>query len=89
MKPLAGSAAGRLHSALRSYFRALKRERLVFRDPARTVRLTTARPVHGRAAVEEVVCGDDDLAALLGHFGNAASVRARRREAGATSDTGP
>jgi site-specific recombinase XerC len=34
-----------LHTALRSLFRALKRERVVFRDPARAVVLTTAYPL--------------------------------------------
>jgi site-specific recombinase XerD len=29
-----GDRAKRLHSALRSFFRALKRERVIFRDPA-------------------------------------------------------
>jgi site-specific recombinase XerD len=55
LKPLFGSAARRLHSALRSYFRALKRERQVFRDPARTVRLTAARPLPESLPTERIV----------------------------------
>ncbi|MCL3999152.1 hypothetical protein M4438_37665, partial [Streptomyces lavenduligriseus] len=43
LEPLTGHHAQRVHTALRSYFRALRRERLVFRDPARTVTLTAAR----------------------------------------------
>ncbi|MFI5825294.1 tyrosine recombinase XerC [Streptomyces rishiriensis] len=42
---LRGDQARRLHTALRSFFRALKRERLVFRDPARSVSLTSSRSV--------------------------------------------
>ncbi|MFJ8212077.1 site-specific integrase [Streptomyces sp. NPDC096033] len=40
---LRGDQARRLHTALRSFFRALKRARLVFRDPARSVSLTSSR----------------------------------------------
>ncbi|MEU2388473.1 hypothetical protein ABZ606_28060 [Streptomyces sp. NPDC012461] len=43
LKPRRGAAARGLHVGLRSMFRALKRERLIFRDPARTVSLTVAR----------------------------------------------
>ncbi|MGW2892933.1 site-specific integrase [Streptomyces griseoruber] len=43
LQPLRGTAARGLHVGLRSMFRALKRERLIFRDPARTVALTVAR----------------------------------------------
>jgi site-specific recombinase XerD len=43
LKPRRGSAARGLHVSLRSMFRALKRERLIFRDPARTVSLAVAR----------------------------------------------
>ncbi|MFD9575870.1 tyrosine recombinase XerC [Streptomyces sp. NPDC059982] len=45
LDPLRGDQARRLHTALRSFFRALKRERLVFRDPARSVSLTSSRSV--------------------------------------------
>ncbi|WP_180686608.1 site-specific integrase [Streptomyces gossypiisoli] len=45
LDPLRGDQARRLHTALRSFFRALKRERLVFRDPARSISLTTSRHV--------------------------------------------
>ncbi|WP_327135393.1 site-specific integrase [Streptomyces sp. NBC_01343] len=45
LKQLRGDQARRLHSALRTLFRALKRERLVFRDPARSISLTSNRPV--------------------------------------------
>lgn len=43
IKPLRGTAARNIHVGLRSMFRALKRERLIFRDPARTVSLSVAR----------------------------------------------
>ncbi|WP_328380621.1 hypothetical protein OHB13_38055 (plasmid) [Streptomyces sp. NBC_00440] len=43
LKPRRGTAARNIHVGLRSMFRALKRERLIFRDPARTVVLTVAR----------------------------------------------
>ncbi|GGT03799.1 hypothetical protein GCM10010286_31320 [Streptomyces toxytricini] len=43
LDPLRGAQARRLHTALRSFFRALKRERLVFRDRARSVSLTSNR----------------------------------------------
>ncbi|MFJ4689206.1 tyrosine recombinase XerC [Streptomyces sp. NPDC088789] len=43
LDPLRGDQARRLHTSLRSLFRALKRERLVFRDPARTISLTSSR----------------------------------------------
>ncbi|MEV8597819.1 site-specific integrase [Streptomyces sp. NPDC052012] len=45
LDPLRGDQARRLHTALRSFFRALKRERLVLRDPARSVSLTSSRSV--------------------------------------------
>ncbi|WP_405652952.1 tyrosine recombinase XerC [Streptomyces sp. NBC_00019] len=45
LDPLRGDQARRLHSSLRSFFRALKRERLVFRDPARSISLTSSRTV--------------------------------------------
>ncbi|MGW0315997.1 hypothetical protein [Streptomyces flavidovirens] len=45
LDPLRGDQARRLHTALRSLFRALKRERLVFRDPARSISLTSSRSV--------------------------------------------
>ncbi|MFI6341075.1 hypothetical protein [Streptomyces sp. NPDC050535] len=45
LDPLRGDQARRLHTALRSFFRALKRERLVFRDPARSISLTSSRSV--------------------------------------------
>ncbi|WP_327342211.1 hypothetical protein [Streptomyces europaeiscabiei] len=45
LDPLLGDQARRLHTALRSFFRALKRERLVFRDPARTISLASTRSV--------------------------------------------
>lgn len=45
LDPLRGDKARRLHTALRSFFRALKRERLVFRDPARSLSLTSSRSV--------------------------------------------
>ncbi|MEU7158480.1 site-specific integrase [Streptomyces chrestomyceticus] len=45
LDPLCGDQAHRLHTALRSLFRALKRERLVFRDPARNISLTISRPL--------------------------------------------
>jgi hypothetical protein len=37
-----GSSAHRMQTALRSLFRALKRERLIFRDPARGIRVSRA-----------------------------------------------
>ncbi|MFJ4644531.1 tyrosine-type recombinase/integrase [Streptomyces bobili] len=43
VRPLRGAAARNIHVGLRSMFRALKRERLIFRDPARTVSLSVAR----------------------------------------------
>ncbi|MGW2253530.1 tyrosine-type recombinase/integrase [Kitasatospora sp. NPDC001660] len=43
LEPLRGTAARAVHVSLRSMFRALKRERLIFRDPARTVALAVAR----------------------------------------------
>ncbi|KUN29420.1 hypothetical protein AQJ23_01165 [Streptomyces antibioticus] len=45
LDPMQGEAAKTLATALRSLFRALKREKLIFRDPARRVSLTTARPL--------------------------------------------
>ncbi|WP_280696785.1 hypothetical protein [Kitasatospora sp. GP82] len=45
LESLAGHHARSVHGALRSLFRALRRERLIFRDPARTVSLTSARPL--------------------------------------------
>lgn len=45
LDPGQGEAAKTLATALRSLFRALKREKLIFRDPARRVSLTTARPL--------------------------------------------
>ncbi|MER5669458.1 hypothetical protein [Streptomyces mirabilis] len=42
LEPVQGEAAKSRATALRSLFRALKREKLIFRDPARTVSLTTA-----------------------------------------------
>jgi hypothetical protein len=41
LEPVQGEAAKSRATALRSLFRALKREKLIFRDPARTVALTT------------------------------------------------
>ncbi|MVO90250.1 hypothetical protein GPA10_37245 [Streptomyces sp. p1417] len=43
IEPLRGSTARGVHVGLRSMFRALRRERLIFRDPARTVELAIAR----------------------------------------------
>lgn len=43
IKPLRGNAARGVHVGLRSMFRALRRERLIFRDPARSVELAVAR----------------------------------------------
>ncbi|GGN34055.1 site-specific integrase [Streptomyces fuscichromogenes] len=40
LEPVQGEAVKSLATALRSLFRALKRERLIFRDPARAVSLT-------------------------------------------------
>ncbi|MFI6006831.1 tyrosine recombinase XerC [Streptomyces sp. NPDC051366] len=45
LNPLRGDQARRLHSSLRSFFRALKREHLVFRDPARNISPTSSRSV--------------------------------------------
>jgi integrase len=45
LDPLHGDQARRLHTALRSFFRALKRERLIFRDPARSISLASSRSV--------------------------------------------
>ncbi|MFD5463949.1 hypothetical protein ACFWIQ_14200 [Kitasatospora sp. NPDC127059] len=59
--PLAGHHAQRVHTALRSYFRALRRERLVFRDPARTVSLTIARRLPTTLA-------SDRLTGILDHL---------------------
>ncbi len=42
LKSRTGSGAHRLQTALRSLFRALKRERLIFRDPARGITVTRA-----------------------------------------------
>ncbi|WP_327723934.1 hypothetical protein [Streptomyces europaeiscabiei] len=42
LEPVRAEAAKSRATALRSLFRALKREKLIFRDPARTVSLTTA-----------------------------------------------
>src|SRR6266511_425953 len=42
LKNRTGSGAHRLQTALRSLFRALKRERLIFRDPARGITVTRA-----------------------------------------------
>ncbi|MDQ1029110.1 hypothetical protein QF035_006692 [Streptomyces umbrinus] len=42
LEPVQGEAPKSLATALRSLFHALKRERLIFRDPARAVSLTTA-----------------------------------------------
>ncbi|MGW3107865.1 hypothetical protein [Streptomyces sp. NPDC001100] len=42
LEPVQGEAAKSRATALRSLFRALKREKLIFRDPARNVSLTTA-----------------------------------------------
>ncbi len=54
LEPLAGHHAQRVHTALRSYFRALRRERLVFRDPARTVSLASARPLPATLASDRL-----------------------------------
>ncbi|MFE5862153.1 hypothetical protein ACFQ77_16590 [Streptomyces virginiae] len=43
LAPLLGEARKSLLGALRSLFRALKREKLIFRDPTRKITLTTAR----------------------------------------------
>ncbi|MFF3091480.1 site-specific integrase [Streptomyces nojiriensis] len=43
LAPLLGEARKSLLGALRSLFRALKREKLIFRDPTRGISLTTAR----------------------------------------------
>ncbi|MFK0181817.1 hypothetical protein ACIQVR_38375 [Streptomyces xanthochromogenes] len=45
LDPLRGDQARRLHTALRSFFRALKRERIIFRDPARGISLPSSRTV--------------------------------------------
>ncbi|MHB6911576.1 hypothetical protein [Streptomyces sp. DB-54] len=45
LSPLRVAAAKSIRSALRSLFRALKRERLIFQDPARNVSLSVARPL--------------------------------------------
>ncbi|WP_162624870.1 hypothetical protein [Streptomyces cadmiisoli] len=45
LEPLRRNQARRLHTAPRCFFRALKRERLVFRDPARHISLTSSRHV--------------------------------------------
>jgi integrase len=42
LKSRTGSGAHNLQTALRSLFRALKRERLIFRDPARNITVTRA-----------------------------------------------
>ncbi|MCX5345807.1 site-specific integrase [Streptomyces atratus] len=59
LKPLRGTRARGAHVGLRSMFRALKRERLVFRDPARTVALVVARHL-------PVALPSDRLQGLLG-----------------------
>ncbi|MFE5717869.1 site-specific integrase [Streptomyces erythrochromogenes] len=61
LDPLRGDQARRLHTSLRSFFRALKRERLVFRDPARNVSLTSRRPV-------PTALPSDRIAGLLDHL---------------------
>ncbi|MER6317062.1 tyrosine-type recombinase/integrase [Streptomyces sp. NPDC001581] len=43
LKPLTRPHARSVHTCLRSLFRALRREGLIFRDPARTIRLSIAR----------------------------------------------
>ncbi|MDX3534007.1 tyrosine-type recombinase/integrase [Streptomyces sp. MB09-01] len=43
LKPLSRPHARSVHTGLRSLFRALRREGLIFRDPARTISLTIAR----------------------------------------------
>ncbi|MFJ9713343.1 tyrosine recombinase XerC [Streptomyces sp. NPDC101234] len=45
LDPLTGDQTRRLDTSRRSLFRALKRERLIFRDPARGVSLTVSRPL--------------------------------------------
>jgi integrase len=42
LKSRTGSSAHRMQTALRSLFRALKRERLIFRDPARSITVSRA-----------------------------------------------
>ncbi|MCY0926185.1 hypothetical protein OTB20_08170 [Streptomyces sp. H27-H1] len=64
LDPLRGDQAHRLHTALRSLFRALKRERLVFRDPARSIALTSNRPV-------PTALPSDRVAGLLDHLDDA------------------
>jgi hypothetical protein len=55
LEPLIGKRALRLHTALRSFFRALKRERMVFRDPARRVSISVARPLPGALPSDRIV----------------------------------
>ncbi|MDX3537370.1 site-specific integrase [Streptomyces sp. MB09-01] len=63
LEPLRGDQARRLHTALRSFFRALKRERLVFRDPARSASLTSSRSV-------PTALPSDRIASLLDRLGD-------------------
>ncbi|MBT2394070.1 hypothetical protein J7E87_32850 [Streptomyces sp. ISL-1] len=46
LKPLKGQVASSLATALRSLFRALKRQKLIFRDPARHLSLASAHRIH-------------------------------------------
>ncbi len=61
LQPLEGSAARSVHVGLRSLFRALKRERLIFRDPARKVILKISRRLPASLPT-------DQLRGLLDHI---------------------
>lgn len=61
LEPLRSDQARRLHTALRSFFRALKRERIIFRDPARSISLTSSRSV-------PTALSSDRIAGLLDRF---------------------
>ena len=72
LEPVQGEAAKSLATALRSLFHALKREKLIFRDPARTVSRTTAvvlpRPLADdmlRGALNRLLHARDRLSFVL------------------------
>ncbi|MFF0000067.1 hypothetical protein [Streptomyces avermitilis] len=70
LDPLHGDQARRLHTSLRSLFRALKRERLVFRDPARNVSLTSSRSLPASLPADRIAglldrLGDDPRDRLM------------------------
>ncbi|MFE1909236.1 hypothetical protein ACFW96_37030 [Streptomyces gardneri] len=69
LAPLRGEARKSLLTALRSLFRALKREKLIFRDPTRALAVTTARPLLADdqlvGALDRLTSGRDRLTLAL------------------------